>query len=424
MADVNFFLKDTKKEQTTVDAILRYKGQRYKIPTGEKVLTKHWNASKYRCKEVRAFPGAGEINMRLDLWEQKIKSVLNEFALKMEIPDVATFKDAVRKNTYGDSEDQIEGSLVDYVKSYIDSCGKSEGTKKQYQTTLNWLKNYESHSRGTLTFADINSVFYRKFRTFFYTNGGNSPNFFGTTIKNIKFFMNNSAEDGLHNHKGHEGKSFIREEVESDSIYLTVDELLSIHELQFTDEFIKEHHPEIKPQNLQRKKKSLELVRGRFLIGAFTALRVSDFSRLDELNIKDNFIRIRTEKTDYPVVIPIHWVIKEILENGFDLTEKVSDQKINKQIKEICKMAKIIQEVTITKMVAGKSVEETYKKYELVTTHTARRSAATNMYKAEISTLKIMKITGHKTEKAFLKYIRVSQEENARMLADHAFFKR
>ena len=65
-----------------------------------------------------------------------------------------------------------------------------------------------------------------------------------------------------------------------------------------------------------------------------------------------------------------------------------------------------------------------YKKYELVSTHTARRSGATNMYIAVIPTLAIMKITGHKTEKAFLKYIKISEEENAEMLAKHCFFNK
>ena len=41
------------------------------------------------------------------------------------------------------------------------------------------------------------------------------------------------------------------------------------------------------------------------------------------------------------------------------------------------------------------------------------------MYIAGIPTLSIMKITGHKTEKAFLKYIKISEEENAEILTKH-----
>jgi hypothetical protein len=39
-----------------------------------------------------------------------------------------------------------------------------------------------------------------------------------------------------------------------------------------------------------------------------------------------------------------------------------------------------------------------------------------------IPSLQILKLTGHKTERAFMKYIRVSAEENALKLADLYFF--
>jgi integrase len=70
----------------------------------------------------------------------------------------------------------------------------------------------------------------------------------------------------------------------------------------------------------------------------------------------------------------------------------------------------------------GKNVQETFLKYELVSTHTARRSFATNLYLADIPSITIMKMTGHKTEKAFLRYIRLTQEQNANKLLHHPFF--
>ena len=36
---------------------------------------------------------------------------------------------------------------------------------------------------------------------------------------------------------------------------------------------------------------------------------------------------------------------------------------------------------------------------------------------------RIMLLTGHKTEQAFFKYIRIEKEENAKILAEHIFFK-
>ena len=67
---------------------------------------------------------------------------------------------------------------------------------------------------------------------------------------------------------------------------------------------------------------------------------------------------------------------------------------------------------------------KTYKKYQLIVTHTARRSGATNMYKGGVPSYELMKITGHKTEHNFLKYLRIDKKENAEILSKHPYFTR
>ncbi|MCL2329156.1 MAG: tyrosine-type recombinase/integrase [Bacteroidetes bacterium] len=59
---------------------------------------------------------------------------------------------------------------------------------------------------------------------------------------------------------------------------------------------------------------------------------------------------------------------------------------------------------------------ETFEKWQQVSSHTGRRSFCTNMYKRGLPTLMIMSISGHKTEKSFLKYIKVKQNEHAEMM--------
>ena len=60
---------------------------------------------------------------------------------------------------------------------------------------------------------------------------------------------------------------------------------------------------------------------------------------------------------------------------------------------------------------------------DLVSSHTARRSFATNYYLQEFPTIDLMKITGHKTERAFLTYIRVSKLDTAKRLNEHIKLK-
>ena len=167
------------------------------------------------------------------------------------------------------------------------------------------------------------------------------------------------------------------------------------------------------------------MVRNRFLIGAFSGLRVSDFSRLADTDITDDgLILLRTRKTDTPVAIPVHPVIQEILNSGFRLDKTISDQKMNIYIKRLAKMAGIDSRVVMREHRAGTVVEKCMEKYKLISTHTARRSFATNLLKAkDVPLAAISKALGHSKITTTMRYLRVGLEENADILAASSFFK-
>ena len=99
------------------------------------------------------------------------------------------------------------------------------------------------------------------------------------------------------------------------------------------------------------------------------------------------------------------------------------NQATNRMLKKLCEQAGITALKTCTETVGGKRVERTFRKCDKVTTHTGRRSFATNDFIADLPPLKIMAMTGHKTETSFMKYIRISKEENAQLIQDHKFFE-
>jgi integrase len=200
-------------------------------------------------------------------------------------------------------------------------------------------------------------------------------------------------------------EEYIVKEEESEAIYLNEDELEKLMVLN------------LKGEQAQ--------VRDVFLIGCCTALRYSDFSRLTEENFFQGNITITTKKTGTKVTIPIHHRIKEIIKrnNGYSfLKYSKSQQNFNCIIKRVCKKALINDKILIERTEGFKKIRKIMKKWEMVSTHTARRSGATNMYLANIPPFRIMLITGHKTETAFYKYIRIRKEENAIILQSHPFF--
>lgn len=219
---------------------------------------------------------------------------------------------------------------------------------------------------------DIDISFYRDLQS--YMNGlGHSANYFGTVIKIIKQVMREAQIiDKLHNNNDFQHSTFKAITQEVDKIYLTTAELEKIHRTSIDEKFISEFYPRAYPSAAKNIIRSYNIVKNRFLIGAYTGLRMSDFNRIDRKNISDGMITVVTEKTDQRVVIPIHPIVKEILDSGFDLSISLSDAKTRLYIKDICKFVKIDDLVEVRESVSGKLVTNRYPKWQLVGTHTAR----------------------------------------------------
>ena len=154
-----------------------------------------------------------------------------------------------------------------------------------------------------------------------------------------------------------------------------------------------------------------------FVVGCYTGLRFSDFSQIRPEHIFEDRIRIKTIKTDEWVTIPLHNIVKSIMakyhNNLNSLPKSCQNQTMNKHLKLIGKLAGIKEDVLKIRNKGNQRIEEVIPKHNLITTHTARRSFATNAFKMKVPTRVIMKITGHRTEQAFNSYIKITQDENA-----------
>lgn len=429
---VTFFLVNPTRKSSVISILVSFNGKKYRRSVGESIPVKLWNSSKKRAKVTADFSYGEIINDILSKKEAAALRAMTYFKEYYNPPTDDEFFKQLDKEYYKDDptpkrdNDTVAPKpvlFVGYIDIYIARYAKvrSEITIKKYNTAINKLKDYEKETRRKLKFDDINIEFYNDFQHWFYKKGY-ADNYFGTVVKFIKqVYRESKIVDKLHGLDEIMHKDFISTSRESENVYLTESELLKIHHLDITPELILKHFPDLSPFRVQQKIKSMMLVRDRFLIGAYTGLRVSDFRRLNEMNIGKH-IHLKTIKTGSNTVIPIHPVIQEILDKGFDPSVTVSDQKINVHIKEIAQLAGLNEKVLIHKHIGGGVKQEVSMKYELISTHTARRSFATNAYKAGVPTLAIMKITGHTKESTFLKYIKVSAEENADMLKSHPFF--
>lgn len=119
-----------------------------------------------------------------------------------------------------------------------------------------------------------------------------------------------------------------------------------------------------------------------------TGQRVSDVSGLIDgqtLNVQGhNMIRITQQKTDITVSIPYSSMLENLIAHPPTI---LSNLKLNRYIRSAAKLAGL-----------GKA--------DQITSHTARRSCATNLVLAGMPIQQVMNITGHTSEKEFRKYVR------------------
>lgn len=189
---------------------------------------------------------------------------------------------------------------------------------------------------------------------------------------------------------------------------------------------------------------SLAVIRDRFVIGCVTGMRYSDYSRFGPGHMNSGIISILTQKRAKKVIIPAHKFVIEILKrNKNDLPKAPTLRYFNMKlptiglkagIKDLVQLETVVldggEEILAADLIEGleregtrKVVTKTVPKFELITTHTARRSFATNAYLAGIPAAKIMLITGHTTENSFFRYIRIGAKQNAEELKGHDFFR-
>jgi len=425
--NIRFIPFDKTKEKTSLRAFVYHRGHEYRISIGESVITKYWNENKNRCKLVREYAESAIINKNLNDIENIITEIVKSYGLvtpseSQVRTDFKNYREKIDIEAGAKANNDKKHYLVDFATTFMNESDRKHNTKKTYQTTIRKLIEYEKTYKKRLAFSDIDMEFYNSFKRWL-TEEGYSKNFIGTIFKNVKMFMNKSEELNLHSFDGYKHKDFKSEKEDTDAIYLTTEEIDEIYKLEFTKELLLKNGFTEKANNIKRAIKSLNEERDRFLIGCYTALRHSDYSRIDILNFKDDLISIWTVKKDKKVFIPIHYRLREILKRRNNiLPGKISEQKHNEHLKMIGRLAGINSEVLLTKTRGGKRESITGKKYKFITSHTCRRSGATNMYLSGIDIKFIQDILGHSKLEQTIKYIKVAAEENAKRLQSHPYF--
>jgi integrase len=251
--------------------------------------------------------------------------------------------------------------------------------------------------KSFIEFDSVDLTWYEYFTSYLYKTRNHSMNTAAKHIKNVKALMKRALLKEKHSNV--KFMNMTKNWKDSDAIYLSEEEIKNIYALQLP--------------------KELEDSRNVFVFSCLSGLRFSDVSNLKKHHWKGNFIEIRTVKTEDPLRIPLRKTAIEILEKYYGVFPRMYLSKYNKQIKEIgSKIESLKVEEGTFHNKGGQKQDIVRTKYEMIQSHTARRSFATNEYLNGTDLTLIRAITGHKTEKDFFRYIKVKQKQNADKLAE------
>lgn len=428
---VSFYLESPKGTKRNIDGLsptaifcrVSYEGYQLKYYTPESIIPKFWNGNvkPHRAKETAKFPEYPEFNKRLDNIEAAIKNTVRKYtndhdnkpptpAILKPLLDIA-IKDngTVKRETF-----------LGFFESFIEQCrtgikttkrGKpiTPGTIKSYVTTKGILSDFQTFSRKTVDFDTIDMQFFNDFTKYLTLVKKQSANYIAKNVKVVKTVLNYATDLNINSNLAYKVGGFSVPTEETDSVYLPEHELKEVAALDLNESM------------------SLDRVRDLFLVGCYTGLRFSDLATLHPENINNGMITITQIKTGRPVAIPVHHKVEEILAKyGGSLPKALTNQKMNDALKNIAKQCKSLKKkVSIKYTKGGKTVAKgvnnenpTPEKWQFITTHTARRSFATNQYLNKIPVITIQAITGHKTQAAFMKYIKVAPIEHANILME------
>ena len=363
-----------------------------KYSTKIKIDRSEWDLKTQRPKARRGKTGEANRNITHELNEyqqaydtlkSKYKVSLTKEIVKKEFDRHFQLAQTVKSLTYSD-----------YFEIYIQQKKESDSVKKdsyqKYTRIHTAIMAMQKKAKKTFYLKDFDNAFFMDFIAYLRTEKNISDNTLQRKLGFFKSFLNWCIISGYQVNM--DFKKVRVKTRETSHVSLTEDELQILTKIKLNDR--------------------LDYYRDLFLIGVYSGQRYSDYSRFNKKYIEGDNIKIRAKKTGQFSYIPLSKKLKTILDKYDWKLKTIASQKFNIAVQDICRIAGFKETIQVDKFYGSKKVSKDVPRWQMITSHTARRSFITLSLNKGVPDYLIMQVTGIKSLKTLQGYIRFDKKLN------------
>lgn len=381
-----------KQNNVTILIDFTFDGKRLWLQTGQHIDRKFWDNKNHRVKPN--VNGSVEINSIISTISDKINKVYREAILEGKIPTSSYLRNCFDNNNVKNKKTFLQ-HYDDFIEGY--KLTASAGTVKKLKTKKQHLIDFSKQYHVSLDFDSIDITFFNKYIEYFQNTLKHNDSTIAGSIKVLKWFMNYCSKMGYNSNYIY--KSFIYKSYDPEIIALTGDELMALY-------------------NLELKNECYNQVRDCFCFMCFSALRYSDAKNVKLTDISEKFINITSIKTKSTVSIPLIEETKLLLNKykgllGNTAMPFISNQKMNKYLKEVGKLAGLDRPITKVSYRGSRPTTTIHKLYDVLTCHIGRKTFVSYMFNKNIDSELIRSISNHKSISSFSRYNKIDENYKA-----------
>lgn len=401
MPTVNLYLKDyNSKKKTAIRAVINDgRGVQYKVYSGISINPKHW--SKAKKYVLSADPNAVTKNKHLEEFQDNLLDAY--LSAKREGISVTT--EYLKEKAWPKEENAL--SFWQVWDVFIES--KRQQYRKQsfakFRSLQKHLQEFEEIFKKPFSLQNIDEVILEDLQRFFYEvkelNTQSSQKYIGV----FKIFLNWATQRKYTANADFRNFKPIRQP-QTLKVVLTDEEIQKIESVELKD------------------KNYLRNVRELLILSCLTGLRFGDYSKVQSQHYKvgndgESYLLLMQNKSDGYVEVPLTSRAVEVVKSLISgEVHPVSNQKMNKYVKELCQIAGVDEPCEIHRFRGREKTVQVKPKYEMITSHIGRRTFATNLLLKGVAAEVVMQFTGHKDYKSFSEYVNIPKNAQKKLVKE------